>query len=92
MIYCVDIKLIKYYSWYERDTARLNSALLHSTLGQCEEISDCSYTGQTFLQKRNINNVSQLDQGTTAQEDLEAGSDQDQENSPGQRRRCCNIL
>ena len=40
---------------------KLNSALLHSTLGQCKEISDCSYTGQTFLQKRNINNVSQLD-------------------------------
>ena len=39
----------------------LNSALLHSTLGQCEEISDCSYTGQTFLQKRNINNVSELE-------------------------------
>ena len=51
----------------------LNSALLHSTLGQCEEISDCSYTGQTFLQKRNINNVSQLDQGTTDQEE-EAGA------------------
>ena len=34
--------------------------MLHSTLGQCEEISDCSYTGQTFLQKRNINNVSEL--------------------------------
>ena len=35
--------------------------MLHSTLGQCEEISDCSHTGQTFLQKRNINNVSEVE-------------------------------
>ena len=46
----------------------LTSALFHSTLGQCEEIPDCSHTGQTFIEKRNINNVSQLDQTTTAQE------------------------
>ena len=39
--------------------------MLHSTLGQCEEISDCSYTGQTFLQKRNINNVSETDEKIT---------------------------
>ena len=54
--------------------------MLHSTLGQCEEISDCSYTGQTFLQKRNINNVSQLDQGTTSEEEaeLEEGSGKEQ--------------
>ena len=41
--------------------------MLHSTLGQCEEISNCYYTGtgQTFLQKRNINNVSDLDLETT---------------------------
>ena len=38
--------------------------MLHSTLGQCEKISDCSYTGQTFLQKRNIYNVNQSDQNT----------------------------
>ena len=52
----------------------LNSALLHSTLGQCEEISDCFYTGQTFLKKRNINNVNELDD--SEESDLEAGSDQ----------------
>ena len=59
----------------------LNSALLHSTLGQCEEISDCSYTGQTLLQKRNINNVNQLDLNTAAEEEshLEAGTDQEEE-------------
>ena len=76
-------------------TAWLNSALLHSTLGQCEAIPDCSYTGQTFIEKRNIKNVSELDQRTTAQEeaDREAGSDQEEEvNSSGQRRPCCNIL
>ena len=53
--------------------------MLHSTLGQCEEIPDCSYTGQTFIEKRNIKNVSELDQSTTAQEeaDRKAGSDQE---------------
>ena len=66
-----------YYREYEDDTAQLNSALLHSTLGQCEKISDCSYTGQAFLQKRNINNVNQLEQNTAAGEEshLEAGAD-----------------
>ena len=54
--------------------------MLHSTLGQCEAISDCSYTGQTFLQKRNIKNVSELDQGTSSEEgaELEEGSGKEQ--------------
>ena len=54
----------------------LNSALLHSTLGQCEAIPDCSYIGQTFLEKRNINNVSQVDQTATDQgeADRQAGA------------------
>ena len=42
--------------------------ILHSTLGECEEISDCSYNGQTL---RNIKNVSQFDQRTPANEDSE---------------------
>ena len=57
----------------------LNSALLHSTLDQCEEIFL-----QTFLQKRNINNVSQLDQNTTDQEEWETEED-DEDQSEEER-------
>ena len=41
----------------------------HSTLGLCRAhwITDCSYTGQTLLQKRNINNVNQVYQIYTIQ-------------------------
>ena len=46
-------------------------------------------TGENIEQREN-----KVGQRTTAQEeaDLEAGSDKDKENSPGQRRRCCYIL
>ena len=50
--------------------------MLHSTLGQCKKISDCSYTGQTFLQKRNINNVNQ---NKTAGEDSKQGEEDETE-------------
>ena len=57
-------------------------------LDQCRRWS-CSYTNQTVKDKRNIENVSQLDQTTAGQKKVEEeGSDQEEENYltlPGQR-------
>ena len=64
--------ILNYYRDYEIHTVRLNSALLHGTLGQC---------GETFIEKRNIENVSEPDQNTTTREEakMEVVSMSDQE-------------